>query len=293
MSKKIINFAVVILTAITIIGLSSCKDEEVRYSCNPAIDAVIRQNLPRYENMTRKDWKNLPDSLKLAVFVAMKPEIKMEFWQGKYNEMMNAKFFKDSEKEHISKIYKYLLSIDDLYTDKYAQDFERKQRVFDYYKEWAIYGIDSLGWGVIDAILITEDMEELTEDYIEHVKQNAAPYTHLEHAGDSKEADCDCKYLLGCGLSYSCSGTECKGTKTGCGVIIRNEPCTKKCDYPTLDKNGNGVSAVDAGMMKYFDMSQRELLDVMFEEMNEALKKEREEAIKPKAEDVKKETIKR
>ena len=265
MWKKSFNFVAVILATVTVIGLSSCKDK-VYYSCDPTIDAIIRQNLPKYEGMTREEWKKLPDSLKLAAFVAMSPEMTKEFWKGKYNEMMDAKFFKDSEKVHISKLYNYLLSIDGLFTEKFTEDKERKQKVLDYYKEWAIYGIDNFGWYVIDALLITEDMEELTEEYIEHVKHNApSGATELTQAGKK----CDCKHLFGCGVGYYCLKDPCEGTKKGCGIIFRNDPCTKKCDYP------DGVTADDFDdevverIEQLLKMPQRELLDMILEEMKQ------------------------
>ena len=64
--------------------------------------------------MKRETWRGLPDSLKRAAFVAMRPELKKDFWQGKYNRIMEVKFFNDAEKEHISKLYTYLLSIKEL-----------------------------------------------------------------------------------------------------------------------------------------------------------------------------------
>ena len=277
MSKKIINFAVVILTAITIIGLSSCKDEEVRYSCNPAIDAVIRQNLPRYENMTRSEWKNLPDSLKSAAFVAMTPELKKEFWRGKQEEILSARFFNDYEKEHISKLYDYFLGIDDFYTEKYRNDLKRVLKVEEYYKEWAIYGVDSLKWDIVDVILIAEDKEELTEDYIEHVKHNAPPFSNFE----TKKPDCTCSYNIGCGVftGYCDKKVDCTGV-VDCG-IGSSFVCTGICDEPTTNGNSNNGNSgtpkeIDPKILEYLErlgqMSQRELLDVMFEQKMEAIK---------------------
>jgi len=257
MLKKSFNFAAVVLAAVTIIGLSSCKDE-VRYSCDPTIDAVIRQNLPKYEGMTREEWKNLPDSLKDAAFVAMKPEVKKEFWFGKLKEIKEAKFFNDSEKEHISKLYEYVLSIDYLYTDKYKDDSPEMQGLFDYYKEWAFYGVDNLKWDVVDIFLIAEDKEELDENYIEHVKQNAQSQTELEHAdgGNGGKPKCNCEWDIGCaGTGYCSKKIDCD-VKRDCGIFGAFN-CTKRCTEPYTLPNGQSGNLVEYS-------NQRELLEYMF-----------------------------
>ena len=274
MLKKSFNFAAVVLAAVTVIGLSSCKDE-VRYSCDPTIDAVIRQNLPKYEGMTREEWKNLPDSLKDAAYVAMKPEVKKDFWFGKLNEIKEAKFFNDSEKEHISKLYEYVLSIDDFFTDKFSEDKERNQKVQNYYKEWAFYGLDYFDWRVIDVILIAEDKEELDEDYIEHVKQNAASNnTTLTHAnGGSGGTNCNCNTDVYCnrrfGLSSLCESS-CDNKVKNCGIFSSSE-CKRKCYEPGFGSSGNGSSGgtvyqIDERIKALLQMSERELLDEMFKE---------------------------
>ena len=224
MWKKFFNFAAVVLAAVTVIGLSSCKDK-VYYSCDPTINKIIKQNLPYYENMTREEWKTLPDSLKDAAFVAMTPETKKEFWRGKQKEMISAKFFSDSEKKQISKLYNYLLSIDYIYTNKYKDDSQEMQGLFEYYKEWAFYGIDNLKWDVIDIFLIAEDKEELTEDYIEHVKTNSEPATGLS------KPKCNCRYDIGCRGGGNCDNKECSETNWGCGPA-GIWGCTRKCTDP-------------------------------------------------------------
>jgi hypothetical protein len=260
MWKKSFNFVAVILATVTVIGLSSCKDNKVYYSCDPTIDAVIRQNLPKYENKTREEWKNLPDSLKDAAYVAMKPEVKKEFWYGKLNEIKEAKFFNDSEKEHISKLYDYVLSIDYLYTDKYKDDSKEMQKIFEYYKEWAFYGVDSLNWDVVDIFLIAEDKEELTEDYIYYVKQNAATNNStLQHEGGASNGNkpkCNCQYDIGCaGYGYCDIKIECE-VKRDCGIFgVFN--CYKRCREPYTLPNGQSVNVIEYS-------NQRELLQYMF-----------------------------
>ena len=46
-------------------------------------------------------------------------------------------------------LYEYLLSIDGIYTDKYKDNSPEMQELFNYYKAWAFYGVDSLKWDAI------------------------------------------------------------------------------------------------------------------------------------------------
>ena len=267
MCKKSINFVAVILATVVVIGLSSCKDKEVYYSCDPTIDAVIKQNLPYYEGMTREEWKNLPDSLKRAAFAAMNPELKKEFWWGKLNEIKEAKFFNNAEKEHIALLYNYLLSIDDFFTDKYTENLELQQNVLEYYKEWAFYGCDFLDWEVIDVILIAEDPEELDEDYIEHVKMNTKPATELTQAGST----CNCLYNVYCERKYGtlCEESECDKKLYNCGIFLSSE-CKRKCYEPKPGSGNNSGSQIGEEKLKFFqNMTKRELFEEMFKELSE------------------------
>jgi hypothetical protein len=270
--KKFSIFAAVMIAALSI-GLSSCKDEKVvYYSCDPAIDAVIKQNLPYYKEMTRDEWKTLPDSLKDAALVAMKPELKEKFWEEKFNEMMGTHLFKLSEKRHIAKLYNYLAGIDDFFTDKYSNDSTRVLKVQEYYKEWALYGVDSLGWNIFDVILIAEDPEELTEDYVEQVMQKALGKGNstLTHAGGSDgNPDCKCQYSIGCGLftGYCDKNLKCDAVRS-CG-LKRDELCTGLCDEPKPNGNGNGNGSVNGLAMtrqQFIAMPQREFVLQMFKE---------------------------
>ncbi|MDR0830541.1 MAG: bacteriocin fulvocin C-related protein [Prevotellaceae bacterium] len=259
--KKVFLFA-----AVVALGMSACqKAAEVYYSCDPTIDGIIKQRLPYYQGMTREEWKTLPDSLKNAAFVAMSPELKKKFWEGKYNEIMEYEHFTNTEKAHISKLYNYILSIDDIYADEY--DSIKMKNVFDYYKEWAFYGVDSLNWDVLDVILIAEDKEELTGEYIAKFKQkaNSPPdNSTLQHEGDgngNEKPKCNCRYNLGCrGASYSyCdSKVDCK-TKKDCGPLGVLD-CDGRCNEPKTDKGS--PTAVPKELMQ--QVSQREYLEYLF-----------------------------
>jgi len=182
----------------------------------------------------------------------MTTELKKEFWMGKQKEILSSKIFNDAEKKHISKLYDYLLSIDGIYTDKYKDGSLEMQKLFEYYKEWAIYGLDNFKWSVVDIFLIAEDGEELTEDYIEHVKQNSKPATELEQAGGS---DCNCSWDLGCMDSNStCEKIPCRDTDWGCKFLFMGS-CTKKCKGP-FTMNGQVVDAATYS-------NQKELLEYM------------------------------
>jgi len=270
MSKKSFNFVAVILATVTVIGLSSCKDK-VYYSCDPTINRIIKQDLPRYENMTREEWKTLPDSLKDAAFVAMTPETKKEFWLGKQKEMLSSKIFNDAEKRHISKLYDYLLNIDVLFTDTYSRDLKRVQKDYDFYKEWAIYGLDNFKWDVLEVIMIAEDREELTKDYIEFVRDNTdpqkAPATSLQQAGGT---ECNCLSDIYCDrkMGTLCE-SKCDVKVKKCGLFGGSE-CKYKCYEP---KGGNGgiggvVTSIDKERLdkleQFNNMTQKELLEYMF-----------------------------
>jgi hypothetical protein len=42
-----------------------------------------------------------------------------------------------------------MFCIDNFFTDEYAIDSLKQQEIMHYYKEWAVYGVDSLNWEVI------------------------------------------------------------------------------------------------------------------------------------------------
>ena len=66
----------IIISAISLclLGLLvSCNNDELVYSCDKDIDAFIKKDLSTYSNITREDWKDLPDSLKIPVYRTFSP----------------------------------------------------------------------------------------------------------------------------------------------------------------------------------------------------------------------------
>jgi hypothetical protein len=203
-------------------GLTSCKDG-IYYSCNPTIDKEIKQNLPYYSNLTREEWKLLPDSLKNAAFIAMTPEVRKEFCKGKYDELMQFHLFNDDEKEHIKKLYDYVLSIDNIFaigmTDKNPQR-EKHQKFFD---EWMEYGINKVGWTRTDIFLIAVLKDEVTDENVAKAMQKVpASATTLKK---QSRGDCDCSLQNDwCGMVESwkyCFSIECDEVKPwpACGIL--------------------------------------------------------------------------
>jgi hypothetical protein len=131
-----------VLTAILVINCVQAQDA-VRYSSDEKTDAWIKENLSEIQQMSREDWLQLNDKLKIPTYVVFSPEKKHSFWLQKIQEVLSLDW-NEKEKKHIESLYKVISSNPQWFNDDFnaeqAEDFQTN------IGKWTKYATDSLGW---------------------------------------------------------------------------------------------------------------------------------------------------
>ena len=140
--------------------LSSCNEE--RYSCNPEIDAWVKENKTDIQLMTRSDWLELDPSVQRAAFVAFTTQQKVDFWKNRFEEALNLDWNQE-EKEHILRLYDRLQDSPEWFemekSEKVWTDFEC------YMFEWMDIAEEQLGWDKYQLYMLVASGERFKDKY--------------------------------------------------------------------------------------------------------------------------------
>ena len=229
------------LSFLAVILLTSCA-KDVIYSCNPTIQKEVKQNLPKYSGMSREEWKQLPDSLKMAAYAAMKPEIKRAFWEEKRIELMQLDWLEDQDREHIALLFSIFEKFPDFFEDKFMENSFNKEYVDNFTAEWNNYAEKELDWAFVLRYAVSASGEEVDVPFLgETIIKTNSPPTNLEHAGGGGFGiDCDCSRSSDwCGSKMFCGQFDACNKKPYCGTLW-SKTCDGLCFSKDWDYNGNG-----------------------------------------------------
>jgi hypothetical protein len=207
---------------IIIASLTSCTKEEF-FSCDPEIDAWVKENIVDIQQMTRGDWLQLDEGVNRAVYAAFTPEQKQEFWLQKLQEVLSLDW-NESEKNHINVLHQALLDNPQWFSANFhkEEDFEAFE-IFAY--KWVEYSKDDLGWGeeLIGATVFTGNK---LLDVAGSIQINTVTTVRLKNG---VEVSCNCNTSHGnlyneCKSNFKHCSTQspCKERSWGCGI--------EKCD---------------------------------------------------------------
>jgi len=82
--KKIVRKSMFVLSFLGLLCIVSCKKEK-QFSCDPEIDSWAKENVVRFQEITREQLATLPIQLAQAAYRTLTPEKKFEFWQEKFD----------------------------------------------------------------------------------------------------------------------------------------------------------------------------------------------------------------
>jgi hypothetical protein len=223
--KTIINLCVIFMC----LTLCSCSQDEEVYSCDPKVDAWVKENLADIQKMSREDWLKLDENVNRAAFVAFTPNQKQLFWQEKMNEVLSLDW-SDAEKNHLQKLYAMIANNPQWFADDSLED-ERECERFDILTfEWRNYAEEELGWTKYQIGSIVASGNRLTNKS-GILELHKTPFLRMMPL--SMESKCDCNKIDDwCGSwdrgSECGTGLYCDYKATGCGWWFR-QPCNGEC----------------------------------------------------------------
>ena len=214
----------------TSLFLLSCNNEVI-YSCNETIDEWIHENLPDIQSMSRSEWNNLEEELKLPVYRAFTIQQRIDFWNEKVTETLSLDWT-NAEREHINLVlhfvnqYPHCLNGYDLLSDKEKNNFDL------FFYKWTEKATNELNWSkeLIYALVVsTNKLLDTKGTLLTSVnpKGRSAVLT-------TTESQCNCNIKDNWCLNSSCDETPCEKDKEkgmlflGCGFLGAKE-CNGRC----------------------------------------------------------------
>ena len=214
--------------------MSSCSQDEVFYSCNEEEDTFVKDNLKEIQKMTRGEWLESSQDLKLPMYRAFTAEQKQQFWKEKIEKVMNCYSWTEEELNHLIALrdavvnHEYWFMGKKRMSEQEQEDFE----VFEY--RWTEYAKSVRLWSekLVGSIVYTgEEIEVVDKEPI--VKSvTAISKKRVRSSGESKYGDCNCRESgepFNC-LPFSClTGLNvCDRTDGGCG-FLKGVDCNGYC----------------------------------------------------------------
>lgn len=191
--------------------LFSCEKDELKFSCNPDIDAIVKSGIVEFSEIKLTEFLEYDIDLQKAIFRSFSADKKRDFWLEKLDSIVVNNKFKTEEIEHINKLVGHI-SVNYFTTNVDSLEFSQKKK---FETEWSAYAKDVLAWDeskihfIVNSLCITETqynqiMLELKEIIIDSISQDCTCSTESDYCSD---------------FGGHCSSASCNITSSGCGWL--------------------------------------------------------------------------
>jgi len=208
----------VILFGVALI-MFSCGKEELEYSCNPEINAIVKSGVVEFSEIELAEFLEYDIELQRGIFRSFSADKKRDFWLEKLNSVIASNEFNISEIEHIQKI------IDHITLDYFAIEIDSVQFRFreEFENEWKAFAKENLVWDnskisyIVNSLCVTEIQYAQIVIEQEEISLNALG------------GDCQCStesdYCIRIGATCGDSGCSVGGA---CGFLLLYD-CNGDC----------------------------------------------------------------
>lgn len=229
MKKKLLTFTILVsLALVGTVSFIACNHEEETYSCDVQIDNLLKADLNKYSNLSRAEWLNLPDSLKIPVFRTFSNEKKLDFWKEKHRELLELKWT-DAEKNHIDDIYSFLYDKVNIF--EYYDNKEAKQlgdSLLYTFNKWYEESVNTYGWSVAKIYALVGIGDRYSDDLVTILDRDITITGRYY-----REQVCDCNSSFLCRFwraGDKCVKFNCATSKGGCAIFYLLN-CEGECVY--------------------------------------------------------------
>jgi hypothetical protein len=218
---KVVKFIVAITLPFMLIGvcvfvINACQKDEInQFSSNKGIERKIQKNIEYYTNLSREEWKDLPDEMKIPVYRTFSPVGKYNFWIEKQQEILQLEW-KDVEIIHIELLFSIFEGNYSFFEDGYVEDNEKEsERVIFFVNQWENYAITDLNWNRTLIYALCGSGDEVSK-IIRQIEENEYTETRGDCGCSQKSDFCD---IFGEARVYCLDGPGCTRAPGGCGFF--------------------------------------------------------------------------
>jgi len=133
---------VLYLLAVSVI-IYSCGKEDLKYSCNPEIDAIVKSAKIEFSKLALTEFLEYDIELQKAIFRSFSNEKKREFWLEKLNAILLNGEYNNYGKKHIEKLISHI-TVD--YFETEVNDSLKFASRFKFENDWKSYALNTLNW---------------------------------------------------------------------------------------------------------------------------------------------------
>lgn len=201
--------------------LFSCTKEEICYSCDPEVDAWVKENKESLTSISTSEIAQYKGARQSAIFRAMSVSKQQSLWLEKFDSILkNSESFSQKEKEHIRIVRDYIID-SNVFSNRGLEEEHHT-----YLNNWMGTGKRDFGWSDADLVYLLVTLYTTDEERASLI-QFASNISTKE--GLSRE-DCTCNTKISiCNIAHECLdlGT-CDKTNSGCGLFWSDE-CNGDC----------------------------------------------------------------
>ncbi|NQU54030.1 MAG: bacteriocin fulvocin C-related protein [Bacteroidetes bacterium] len=207
---------IVLVIILSFVLFSCTKEEELNFSCNPEIDAIVKSGVIEFSEIGLSELLEYDIELQKAIFRSFSADKKRDFWLEKLDSVVNTGF-NLKEIEHVEKLVGHITT--DYFAIKLdSLEFSNRK---EFENEWVTYAKNDLLWDeskihfIVSSLCVTESQYsqvilELEEITLIILSGNCTCSTESDYCSDF-ERRCEengCQEEGGCGWlwDYTCNG---------------------------------------------------------------------------------------
>jgi hypothetical protein len=202
--------------------LFSCRQAELQFSCDPAIDAYVAGNLKSLSLLTFSELAGYKLPLQRAIFNSWDAEKKRNAWIDKLYFVLENEPFSEAEVLHVQEL------IDHIYPGYFLKENLEQEKEYRsrFAADWIAVARDNLEWPEQYVAFIVYRLYASFSEM--EAEMSMLHGLHGSVTTNSETGSCDCSTSSDyCGLSM-CESGECTASPTGCGWLF-SRPCDGLC----------------------------------------------------------------
>jgi hypothetical protein len=211
--------SIAILTAL-MLSQFSCENAELEFSCDPAINAYVKENQAELALICVDELLRYSLPLQRAIYTSWDYVKKREAWLYKMYYILSNENYDQAGASHIQAL------IDHISGECFTEVLYVPEEMIQFAGDWIKYASNNLGWpdsyiSFVVFRLYLEPDQMLAESELKTIGNKSI--------ANSESPDCECNQSADfCGLSTHCVNSGCN-TVMGCGWLW-SMSCNGRCD---------------------------------------------------------------